>query len=111
MMVMRRSDITRSIAAALSGLSKATVSRVVDELLADGLIVDGLDNQTVGRGRPSRFLAVAPALGYVVGVDTGITTTRLLAADINGCTVASPLSCPVPPNRWDIGCERLCRSS
>lgn len=87
-LVMRRADLTRSTAVALSGLSKATVSPVVDELLVDGFVVEGADNQTVGRGRPSRFLAAAPALGYVIGVVMGITTTRLLAADIDGHTLA-----------------------
>ncbi|WKG03969.1 ROK family protein [Mycolicibacterium sp. HK-90] len=88
-LAMRHANLTRNNAVEMSGLSKATISRVVDELLADGMLVEGGDNQTIGRGRPSRFLTAAPELGMVIGVDMGITTTRMLVADLNGTVLAT----------------------
>ncbi|HEY7177336.1 MAG TPA: ROK family transcriptional regulator, partial [Micromonosporaceae bacterium] len=54
----------------LSGLSSATVSTVMAELICDGLIVEAGQVDS-GGGRPRVLLRVNPGYGYFVGVDVG----------------------------------------
>lgn len=74
-----RIDIARS-----AGLSAATVSRVIDGLIADGLVREAA---AVPTGRPGRRITpvcfVAEA-GVVVGVDLGGSNCRLIAVDLLG---------------------------
>jgi predicted NBD/HSP70 family sugar kinase len=59
---------TRVGLAAQTGVSAATVSNVVGDLLAEGLIVEGGVEES-GGGRPRTELHVNPDAGRVVGVD------------------------------------------
>jgi len=62
--------LTRQEIGALAGLSPATVSNLVADLMADGLIAEvGLEGS--GGGRPRGLLQVNPDYGYVIGVDVG----------------------------------------
>jgi predicted NBD/HSP70 family sugar kinase len=75
---------TRTQVADSTGLSPATVSRVADGLIGDGLIDEG---PSVSSGRPGRSAAVlepAAGLGLVAGVDLGGSNCRLLVADMRG---------------------------
>jgi predicted NBD/HSP70 family sugar kinase len=78
---------TRTQVADSTGLSPATVSRVADGLIAEGLISDG---PAVASGRPGRSataLEPAPGLGLVAGVDLGGSNCRVLVADMRGMPV------------------------
>ncbi len=68
----------------LTGLSKATVSRAVEELRADGFIVDGGVDEVTGRGRRSTYLDVPGTTGHVVGISFGAQTTCVLVTDLRG---------------------------
>ena len=82
--VLRSAPVTRGQVIEGTGLSKATVSRAVDELLSEGFLVDAGADPGSGRGRPSVNLDVAAACGHVVGVSFGMQTTSVLAADLRG---------------------------
>lgn len=59
-----------------TGLSSATVSNVVTDLVADGLVAEAglLDSDG---GRPRTLLEVSPGYGQVVGVDIGETHVQV----------------------------------
>lgn len=64
--------VTRQEIGTLAGLSPATVSNLVADLMAEGLIAEvGLEGS--GGGRPRGLLQVNPDYGYVIGVDVGET--------------------------------------
>jgi predicted NBD/HSP70 family sugar kinase len=71
-----RQDLSR-----LTGLSPATVSNVVSDLISDGIVVEAGAVDSDG-GRPRTLLAVRESYGYVVGVDVGETRVRLALFDL-----------------------------
>jgi predicted NBD/HSP70 family sugar kinase len=82
--VLSRAPLTRNELIELTGLSKATVSRAVEELRADGFVVDGGVDEVTGRGRRSTNLDVPGTTGYVVGISFGAQSTCVLVADLRG---------------------------
>lgn len=88
--VLRHEQMTRKQIEQQTGLSKATVSRLVDELLHAGAL---LASPTVPaspslRGRPSETLRAPSALGAAVGVSLGIRTTSVFVTDLAGRELA-----------------------
>jgi predicted NBD/HSP70 family sugar kinase len=82
--VLARAPLTRNELIDATGLSKATVSRAVEELRADGFIVDGGLDEVAGRGRRSTYLDVPGTAGHVVGVSFGAQRTGVLVVDLRG---------------------------
>src|SRR5687768_9447542 len=82
--VLSRAPLTRNELIELTGLSKATVSRAVEELRVDGFVVNGGVDEVTGRGRRSTNLDVPGTTGHVVGVSFGVQTTCVLVADLRG---------------------------
>jgi predicted NBD/HSP70 family sugar kinase len=82
--VLAQAPLTRNKLIELTGLSKATVSRAVEELRADGFVVDRGVDAIAGRGRPSTYLDIPGSTGHVVGVSFGAQTTGVLATDLRG---------------------------
>jgi predicted NBD/HSP70 family sugar kinase/biotin operon repressor len=82
--VLSRAPLTRNEVIELTGLSKATVSRAVEELRADGFVVDGGVDEVTGRGRKSTYLDVPGTTGHVCGISFGVRTTCVLVADLRG---------------------------
>lgn len=68
---VNRNDLARA-----SGLSAATISNVVSDLIADGLVMESGSQSSAG-GRPRSLLRVRPEYGHVVGVDIGETEIRV----------------------------------
>ncbi len=64
-----------------SGLSAATVTNVVAELLAEGIVAEAGSEESEG-GRPRTLLAINPAYGYFVGVDVGEMLVRIELFDL-----------------------------
>jgi predicted NBD/HSP70 family sugar kinase/biotin operon repressor len=74
-----RADLARG-----SGLSRTTVSSLVTELLANGLVVETEDRGTPykgGSGRPPLLVALAIRPGGVAGVDIGHGHVRAAVSD------------------------------
>jgi predicted NBD/HSP70 family sugar kinase len=76
-----------------TGLSAATVSNVVGELIDDGLVVEAGLVESDG-GRPRVLLRVNPSYGHVVGIDVGETGVTMEVFDLamtRLATVTRPL--------------------
>lgn len=82
--MLERAPLTRSELIELTGLSKATVSRAVEELRGDGFVVDGGVDVVMGRGRRSTYLDVPGTAGHIVGIGYGAQTTCVLVTDLRG---------------------------
>lgn len=77
-----------------TGLSRATVARLTDELIDRGLITEApLDPVTFAeplrRGRPPVSLTPASQLGQVIGVSFGLQRTVVLSTDLTGRELSS----------------------
>ncbi len=64
-----------------SDLSPATVTIIVNDLLAKGIIVEAGSEDSAG-GRPRQLLSINGAYGYFVGVDTGETHLQVELFDL-----------------------------
>jgi predicted NBD/HSP70 family sugar kinase len=70
-------------------LSRATVSRLIGELQAEGLVDERPAPRTSGRsGRPTSLLTIEPRLAAVGGIDFGHGSVRVALADLAGTIVA-----------------------
>lgn len=89
--VLRRAgSASRADIARLTGLSRTTVSSLVSELEAAGLITPVQDDTPAGggRGRPGVRLALQPAAGAALGIDFGHTHLRVAVADLSSRVLA-----------------------
>ncbi|GLP69538.1 hypothetical protein TUSST3_61600 [Streptomyces sp. TUS-ST3] len=64
-----------------TGLSSGSVSNVVADLVADGLLEEAGSVESDG-GRPRTLLRVAPGSGHMIGVDVGETRVRVELFDL-----------------------------
>ncbi len=80
-----RSDLAR-----VTGLSRTTVSSVVADLQAQGLVVARPEEPTggAGPGRPPVMLGLDPSAGVAVGVDFGHRHLRVAVADLSSTVLA-----------------------
>ncbi|WP_105317199.1 ROK family transcriptional regulator [Thermus tenuipuniceus] len=80
---LRRGPLTRADLSRLTGLAKSAVSRLVDELLQEGLLEEGtLTSPPVGR--PGTLLHLRPGARFALGAELGVEGTVLLALDWRG---------------------------
>jgi predicted NBD/HSP70 family sugar kinase len=115
--VLTRAPLTRNELIEATGLSKATVSRAVEELRADGFITDGGMDVVTGRGRRSTYLDVPSMAGHVAGISVGAQTSCVLVADLRGREVQHVIA-PTPPEDdvesvadWLVDLVRQCSES
>jgi predicted NBD/HSP70 family sugar kinase len=80
--------MTRQEVGNAAGVSPATVSNLVGELLEQGVLVEAGVEDSDG-GRPRALLQVNPAYGYVVGVDVGEQGTLVELFDLSMQVLAS----------------------
>ncbi|MFD4374427.1 ROK family protein [Streptomyces sp. NPDC058486] len=89
-----------------TGLSSGSVSNVVAELVAEGLVEEAGSVDSAG-GRPRILLRVAPASGRMIGVDVGETRVRVELFDLTLTELARaerPLSPSVEGSeRYEVG--------
>jgi predicted NBD/HSP70 family sugar kinase len=75
---LARTEIVRS-----AGLSRATVSSLLTELLERRLVREGVDSRRLGSGgRPPALVDLEPTAAAGVGVDVGRTHVRVVVADL-----------------------------
>ena len=84
--VLRRSgSASRVDLIRATGLSRTTVSKLVSELQADGLVVEHpAPGEGSAVGRPPMALSLTPAAGAAVGIDFGHAFVRVAVADLSG---------------------------
>jgi predicted NBD/HSP70 family sugar kinase len=87
--VRRAGPLARTDVARRTSLAKPTVSAIVDELLADGLVHEvGVGTSTAAGGRPPTFLDFDVTRDTYVGVHVGVDRTIVAVADGRGTIVA-----------------------
>lgn len=75
---------TRTAVARRTGLSTSTLSRTVDDLVAEHMVREIGRTARSGRGRRAVEIEVAPEAGCVVGVDLGGSSCRVAVSDLAG---------------------------
>ncbi|MFF1413202.1 ROK family transcriptional regulator [Streptomyces sp. NPDC058289] len=85
-----------------TGLSSGSVSNVVGELVADGLLEEAGIVDSDG-GRPRTLLRVAPASAHMIGIDVGETRVRVELFDLT-LTELARTELPLQPRGcYDVG--------
>ncbi|WP_253258091.1 ROK family protein [Pseudonocardia sp. N23] len=90
---------SRAAVAAHTGLTRGTVSSLVDDLLADGMLVER-EAPRGGRGRPANPLQLNPSGPCGVGVEIGVDDVGACVADLTG-TVRAVRRVPSDHRRHD----------
>jgi predicted NBD/HSP70 family sugar kinase len=88
--LFRAGPVARAQVVRDTRLSRATVSRLIGELEAGGLVDERpAPRGSQGRaGRPTSLLVIEPGLGAVGGIDFGHSSVRVALADLAGMIVA-----------------------
>ncbi|MFD6128742.1 ROK family protein, partial [Streptomyces diastaticus] len=73
--------MSRQALGPVTGLSSGSISNVVTELAAEGLVEEAGLVESDG-GRPRTLLRVAPRAGYLIGIDIGETRVRAELFDL-----------------------------
>ncbi|NYV74908.1 ROK family transcriptional regulator, partial [Streptomyces sp. UH6] len=92
--------LTRFDLGPATGLSSGSVSNVVAELIADGVVEEAGSVDSDG-GRPRTLLRVVPESGHLIGVDVGETRVRVELFDLALAEV-SRTERPLEPQRYDV---------
>jgi predicted NBD/HSP70 family sugar kinase/biotin operon repressor len=81
----RHPSSSRSDLARRTGLSRATVSTLVEELVRAGLVEEqDADDGPRTTGRPPVLLSLVPGAAFAVGLDFGHTHIRVALCDLSG---------------------------
>ncbi|KUL41869.1 ROK family transcriptional regulator [Streptomyces regalis] len=83
-----------------TGLSSGSISNVVAELIADGLVEEAGSVDSDG-GRPRILLRVAPGSGHMIGVDVGETRVRIGLFDLT-LTELARAERPLAQQRYEV---------
>ena len=85
----RRGSASRADLARLTGLSRSTVSTLVTDLQASGLLVEREpDSRVPQQGRPPTLLSIDRSAGLVLGVDFGHEHVHVAVADLSRTILA-----------------------
>ncbi|GIE94448.1 ROK family transcriptional regulator [Paractinoplanes rishiriensis] len=79
-----RAPISRSELSVATGLTRPTISRIVDELLAGGLIVEAGPARSGNSGRPRVGLSLAPTGPAGLGLDIRVDALTACVVDLTG---------------------------
>ena len=92
-----------------TGLSSASVSNVIRELIHEGIVIEAGSVDSDG-GRPRVLLRINPDYGYVVGVDVGESRIRVELFDL-GMAVRANADIPLEPREHgvDVVVDRILR--
>lgn len=89
-LIRRDQPISRSLVAKTLGISRSTVSHIVDDLLAKKFVVElGLGDSTKEGGRRGIELGFNPESAYGVGVEIGDRGSVHLLTDLDGNVIRS----------------------
>jgi len=81
--IHNEAPLSRARLAVMTELNKSTVSSLVEDLLARGLIHEiGMDS--IGTGRPATLLEINPKAGGIIGVELGVDFVAVALMDFVG---------------------------
>ncbi|XVQ09612.1 ROK family transcriptional regulator [Spirillospora sp. CA-255316] len=86
-LIVGKQEITRPEIVEATRLSKATVSRLVRELISEGMLTEGPLITPVGAGRPTQVLRFCGGAGRVCGVDIGVSNSRFILTDYHAALI------------------------
>ncbi len=89
--ILRGSPLSRAQISEQSGLNKATVSSLVQDLI-DGALVQEIGTGQSSGGRKPVLLEFVASSGYAVGIDLGVNYIRGVLTDLRGNVVAERTS-------------------
>src|SRR6266699_3924176 len=89
--------ISRADLARLMGLRRGAVSLIINELLKDGAIFEGMTGE-VRRGRKPTFLYIDSRGRSIVGVDIRVTRTFIMVTDRLCRPLVGPINFPTDHN-------------
>lgn len=108
--VLRRSGTaTRSDLAEQTGLSRATVSSLVNELLREGLVCERR-SPGEGFGRPPASIALDRSAGLAIAVDVGVRHVAVAVGDLSRCVLAERWTTLPRGHRAETGTELVLTS-
>jgi predicted NBD/HSP70 family sugar kinase len=91
-------QVSQAEIARATGLAPATVSNIVRELTAAGLV-----ESTVGSGRRGSTVRMSPAAGLVAGIDFGHRHVRVAVGDLGGAMLAQRREAIAPDHDHEEG--------
>ncbi|PVG81610.1 ROK family transcriptional regulator [Nocardioides gansuensis] len=88
-LLSRSAPVSRAEVARLTGLSRSTVSGIVQELLVEGVVQESRGVEPArGGGRPPTLISLRGEPGVLVGVDIGHRHVRVAVADLSAVPLA-----------------------
>lgn len=81
--IRKHSPVSRARISELTGLNKATVSSLVNELIEHDLVLEIGPGESSG-GRKPVLLLFNEKAGYAIGIDLGVNYIRGILTDLNG---------------------------
>jgi predicted NBD/HSP70 family sugar kinase len=101
--------ISRTDVARRTGLSRPTVSALLDQLDAAGLLEQAARNDGVRAGRPPVKVSLAPGAAFAVGLDIGHDHVRVGVCDLAGTLLCDAFAAEdvddEPEETLDLACE------
>lgn len=106
--IIADSPISRTAISEKTGLNKATVSKLVNELIASQLVCETGPGESSGGRKPVMLLFNREA-GYAVGVDLGVNYILTVLTDLQG-SIIKERRVPLHENGFDHVLEQLIAS-
>jgi predicted NBD/HSP70 family sugar kinase len=82
-LIRERQPISRAEIAKATGLRAGTVSVIVNRLIRERLVYEGVEGPSSG-GRPPKYLYVNAESAYVLAIDIGVKESVYAVSDFNG---------------------------
>ena len=98
--------LTRTEIARKLGLSKATVTQVINRFIAYGLVHEGEKITKAGKGRPGNLLYMDRNMWFVLAASLSENTWQFAIADLTG-SIVSTYELPVSPMVPEVFMSRL----
>ena len=105
--IQLHAPISRAQVASMTGLNKATVSNLVNELLEQQLVLEIGPGQSSGGRKPLMLLFNRHA-GYTIGIELGIGSFTAILCDLSGQIVLEEANIPIRSNESEHVIDSLC---
>jgi predicted NBD/HSP70 family sugar kinase/biotin operon repressor len=101
--LLNQRPATRKQIAEATGISAATVTRAVDQLILDGVVCEVSEVVVENRGRRAILLDLVADASLVLGIDLGASNTRMIATDL----LANPIMAIEVPTPTELAPTEL----